>query len=57
MGDMMVMGHNVLGAYSSFAGSHKLNHELTVKLLADTANYEMVTLEKVKSREFAKSFA
>lgn len=57
MGDMMVMGHNVLGAYSSFAGSHKLNHELTVKLLADTSNYEMVTLEKVKSREFAKSFA
>ncbi|MCH9741196.1 MAG: UDP-3-O-acyl-N-acetylglucosamine deacetylase [Epsilonproteobacteria bacterium] len=57
MGDMMVMGHNVLGAYSSFAGSHKLNHELTVKLLSDTANYEMVTLNRVQSREFAKSFA
>lgn len=57
MGDMMVMGHNVLGAYSSFAGSHKLNHELTVKLLSDTANYEMVALNKAQSREFAKSFA
>jgi UDP-3-O-[3-hydroxymyristoyl] N-acetylglucosamine deacetylase len=57
MGDMMVMGHNILGAYSSFAGSHKLNHELTVKLLADEANYEMVTVGKVKNREFAKSFA
>lgn len=57
MGDMMVTGHNILGAYSSFAGSHKLNHELTVALLADTANYEMVSLSKVQSREFAKSFA
>lgn len=57
MGDMMVTGHNILGAYSSFAGSHKLNHELTVALLADSANYEMVSLSKVQSREFAKSFA
>jgi UDP-3-O-[3-hydroxymyristoyl] N-acetylglucosamine deacetylase len=57
MGDMMVTGHNILGAYSSFAGSHKLNHELTVALLADTANYEMVALNKAQSREFAKSFA
>ena len=57
MGDMMVTGHNILGAYSSFAGSHKLNHELTVALLADEANYEMVALNRVESREFAKSFA
>ena len=57
MGDMMVTGHNILGAYSSFAGSHKLNHDLTVALLANTANYEMVSLSKVQSREFAKSFA
>jgi len=57
MGDMMVTGHNLLGAYSSFAGSHKLNHELTVALLSDTANYEMVSLSKVQSREFIKSFA
>lgn len=57
MGDLMVTGHNILGAYSSFAGSHKLNHELTVKLLSDRANYEMVTLNSAQSREFAKSFA
>ena len=57
MGDMMVTGHNILGAYASFAGSHKLNHELTVALLADRANYEMVSLSKFQSREFAKSFA
>ena len=57
MGDLMVTGHNILGAYSSFAGSHKLNHELTVKLLSDSANYEMVTLNHAQSRAFAKSFA
>lgn len=57
MGDMMVTGHNILGAYSSFAGSHKLNHLLTVKLLSDVANYEIVTLNSVKSYEFEKSFA
>lgn len=57
MGDMMVTGHNLLASYSSFAGSHKLNHELTVALLADPANYEMVSLSKSQSREFAKSFA
>ncbi len=57
MGDMMVTGHNILGAYSSFAGSHKLNHELTVALLANRANYEIVSLSRNQSREFAKSFA
>ncbi len=57
MGDMMVIGHNLLGAYSSFAGSHKLNHELTVALLANPENYEIVSLSTTQSREFAKSFA
>lgn len=57
MGDMMVTGHNLLAAYSSFAGSHKLNHELTVALFADPANYEMVSLTTNQSVEFAKSFA
>ncbi|NOR56205.1 MAG: UDP-3-O-acyl-N-acetylglucosamine deacetylase, partial [Sulfurovum sp.] len=33
MGDMMVSGHNILGKYESFAGSHNLNYKLTSKLL------------------------
>jgi len=57
MGDMMVMGHVVLGAYSSFAGSHKLNHQLTQKVLSNSANYEIVTVNRVRSRAFEKSFA
>ena len=57
MGDMMVSGHNILGHYESFAGSHNLNYQLTSKLLADSENYEFVAVETLKSREFAKSFA
>jgi UDP-3-O-[3-hydroxymyristoyl] N-acetylglucosamine deacetylase len=56
MGDMMVLGHNILGKYSSFAGSHHLNHQLTKALLSDSLNYEMISIKRLKSREFAKSF-
>ena len=57
MGDLMVSGSNILGKYESFAGSHKLNFELTSKLLSDSKNYELVTVNELRSREFAKSFA
>jgi len=56
MGDMMVLGHNILGEYSSFAGSHHLNHKLTKALLSNSLNYEMISIKRLKSREFAKSF-
>ena len=57
MGDMMVSGHNILGYYESFAGSHHLNYQLTSKLLADSSNYELVAVRSLQSRAFAKSFA
>ncbi len=57
MGDMMVSGYNILAKYESFAGSHNLNYQLTSKLLADSRNYELVAVEELQSREFAKSFA
>ena len=57
MGDMMVSGHNILAKYESFAGSHNLNYQLTSKLLSDSKNYELVAVEELQSREFAKSFA
>jgi len=58
MGDLRVVGFNILGKYSAFAGGHKLNHQLTKKLLANSANYEIIKLEKSKSvMEFEKSFA
>ncbi|WP_292656944.1 UDP-3-O-acyl-N-acetylglucosamine deacetylase [Nitratifractor sp.] len=57
MGDMMVTGHNLLGRYRSFAGSHDLNHRLTEKLLADVANYEVVALEQIRSPQYERCFA
>jgi UDP-3-O-[3-hydroxymyristoyl] N-acetylglucosamine deacetylase len=57
MGDLMVSGFNILGAYESFAGSHKLNNELTTQLFADASNYEIVAVNTLQSREFASSFA
>jgi UDP-3-O-[3-hydroxymyristoyl] N-acetylglucosamine deacetylase len=57
MGDMMVSGYNILAKYESFAGSHHLNYQLTSKLLADSKNYELVAVEELQSRAFARSFA
>ncbi len=57
MGDMMVSGYNILGKYESFAGSHDLNYKLTSKLLADSSQYDIVAVESLESREFAKAFA
>jgi len=57
MGDMMVSGYNILAKYESFAGSHNLNYQLTSKLLSDSKNYELVAIEELQSRAFAKSFA
>ncbi len=57
LGDMMVSGHNILASYDSFAGSHNLNYQLTSKLLSDSKNYELVAVDTLQSRAFAKSFA
>ena len=57
LGDMMVSGHNILAKYESFAGSHDLNYKLTSKLLSDSKNYDLVAVEELQSRTFAKSFA
>ena len=57
MGDMLVSGHNILAKYESFAGSHNLNYQLTAKLLSDSKNYDLVAVEELQSRAFAKSFA
>ncbi len=57
MGDMKILGSPILGTYEAFAGSHSLNHELTMALLADSDAYERVTLQVRESSEFARSFA
>ncbi len=57
MGDMMVTGYNIIGRYSSFAGSHSLNHLLTKKIFADSANYEIVSIQKSVDKIFENAYS
>ena len=42
IGDMSLLGIPLLGAYVSYAGSHKLNHLLTKKIFEESQAYEIV---------------
>lgn len=57
IGDMSLIGMNFIGNYEAFAGSHDLNHKLTLELLKDPANYEVVELSTAESKELAKAYA
>jgi len=54
---MALIGMNFVGNYEALAGSHDLNHKLTLKLLADPENYEVVELSRVKDKEMVKAYA
>jgi UDP-3-O-[3-hydroxymyristoyl] N-acetylglucosamine deacetylase len=45
IGDMQVVGHPLLAAYTSFKGGHALNNLLLRELLSDAEAYEIVTFE------------
>jgi len=45
IGDMQVVGHPLLAAYTSFKGGHALNNKLLRALLADETAYDYVTFE------------
>ena len=45
IGDLAVLNYPIIAKYSAFAGSHYLNNQLTLKLLSDKQNYEVVQLE------------
>lgn len=51
MGDLMVSGYNVFGAYESVAGSHKLNNLLLRKIFEDEKNYEIISFENKEIEE------
>lgn len=51
IGDMALIGMPLLGTYVAFAGSHKLNHLLTEKILSDESAYEVISLEDVAEDE------
>ncbi len=47
IGDMWVLGHPLLAAYSAFKSGHALNNKLLRAVLADKQNYEIVSFDDV----------
>ena len=45
IGDLYVIGHPILGAYSAFRSGHGMNNQLIRAVLADSANWEFVTFD------------
>ena len=57
IGDLSLFGAQMVGDYEAFAGSHDLNHKLTLAVLADEKNYEFATINAQSAPELAKAFA
>jgi len=59
IGDMSLLGFLFMGKYSSYAGSHHLNHKLTLELFKDKSNFEIVEIQNTQEEVFAfeKAFA
>ncbi|MFT7004371.1 MAG: UDP-3-O-[3-hydroxymyristoyl] N-acetylglucosamine deacetylase [Sulfurimonas sp.] len=57
IGDMCLIGMNFIGNYEAMAGSHDLNHKLTVELLKNPENYEVIELVGEKTAELEKAYA
>ena len=57
IGDMSLIGMNFVGNYEALAGSHDLNHKLTLELLKNPENYEVVELVGEKTAELEKAYA
>ena len=57
IGDMSLLGVNFIGNYEAFAGSHDLNHKLTLALLKEKENYEIVELSGAEAKELAHAYA
>lgn len=57
IGDMSLLGMNFMGSYEAFAGSHALNHDLTLALLNDPDSYEVIELSDEVASEYEKVYA
>jgi len=57
IGDMSLIGMNFVGNYEAMAGSHDLNHKLTLELLKNPENYEVIELVGEKTKELEKAYA
>ncbi len=57
IGDLSLLQMAYLGHYESHAGSHNLNHKLTLEILKDPQNYTVTDLHHVKESTLAKAYA
>ncbi len=57
IGDLSLLGMGFMGHYEAFAGSHALNHKLTLAILNDPQNYTIADLQNVKDSTFQGAFA
>ena len=57
IGDMSLIGMNFIGNYEALAGSHDLNHKLTLALLENAENYEVIEAVGEKMQELEKAYA
>ena len=58
IGDMMLLGKQVVGEYVAVAASHELNNKLTRKLLSSEDSYEIIKAKDYESaQELVKVFA
>lgn len=57
IGDLALMQAPMLCDYTAFAGSHHLNHLLTLEIFSSAKNYEIVSLSTDREKNFAKAFA
>jgi UDP-3-O-[3-hydroxymyristoyl] N-acetylglucosamine deacetylase len=48
IGDLHIVGHPLMAAYSAFRSGHALNNKLLRALLADATAYEIVTFDNAK---------
>ena len=48
IGDLYLIGHSIIGAYTAHKSGHALNNKLLRALLADTSAWEQVTFEDAK---------
>ncbi len=48
VGDLYLLGHPLLGAFSAHKSGHALNNKLLRALLADSTAWEMVSFERIE---------
>ncbi len=57
IGDLKLLQLPYIGAYSAFAGSHRLNHLLTKAVLEDPENYVIEEVDEAYGEKLAKVYA